>query len=79
MVQQVYKKLLEVMQKRGGSYAGMDIPEFYEMVEALFTPEEAEINNVLPRKPSTAGAIAAEMDREEAQIAGLTVVVDRDD
>ena len=37
MSKEVYKKLLEVMKNRGGSYSGMDIPEFYEMAEALFT------------------------------------------
>ena len=44
MSKEVYKELLEVMKKRGGGYSGMDIPEFYDLVEELFTPEEAEIN-----------------------------------
>jgi hypothetical protein len=26
------------MKKRGGHWSGMDIAEFYEMVEELFTP-----------------------------------------
>ena len=39
--QEVYKQLLEVMKKRRGGYSGMDIPEFYALVEELFTPEEA--------------------------------------
>ena len=43
MSQEVYRELLEVMKKRGGNYAGMDIPEFFSMVEVLFTPEEAEL------------------------------------
>ena len=42
------------MKKRGGRWSGMDIPEFYEMVEELFTPEEAEVNNTLPTEPVTA-------------------------
>jgi len=41
--------MLDVMTKRGGSYAGMDIPEFYALVQELFTPDEAELNNALPR------------------------------
>ena len=69
MAQKVYQQMLEVMQNRRGPYAGMDIPEFYEMVAALFTPEEAEVNNALPRKPAAAGDIADLMDREEEQIA----------
>jgi len=58
MAKEVYHKLLEVMQKRGGGFAGMDIPEFYEMAEALFTPEEAGINNAMPRGPFTAQSLA---------------------
>jgi hypothetical protein len=51
MKSQAYKQMLEVMLKRGGAYAGMDIPEFYALVEELFSPEEAEVNNALPRSP----------------------------
>ncbi len=59
MNQEVYKQMLEVMKQRRGPYVGMDIPEFYTLVEVLFTPEEAAVNNVMSRKPSTAGEIAA--------------------
>ena len=65
---EVYKKLLEVMKKRGGSYAGMDIPEFYEMVEELFTPEEAEINNALSSEFVMVSEIAKIMGKNEAEI-----------
>ena len=65
---EVYQKLLEVMKKRGGAYSGMDIPEFYAMVEELFTPEEAEVNNAMPRGPFTAKDLAREMGREEAEL-----------
>ncbi|MCJ7687294.1 MAG: 4Fe-4S binding protein [Desulfobacteraceae bacterium] len=68
MSKEVYKDLLEIMKKRGGGYSGMDIPEFYELVEELFTPEEAEINNAMPRKPFTAKVMAEEMGRDEAEI-----------
>ena len=68
MAQEVYKQLMEVMKNRRGPYAGMDIPEFYEMVEALFTTDEAEVNNALPKKPSTADDIAKEMGREKGEI-----------
>ncbi len=68
MAQEVYKQLMEVMKSRRGPYAGMDIPEFYEMVETLFSPDQARVNNALPKKPSTANDIAKEMDREEAEI-----------
>jgi len=68
MSKEVYKQLLEVMKKRGGGYAGMDIPEFYAMVEEMFTPEEAEVNNAMPRRPFTAKDMAEQMGRDEAEI-----------
>ena len=64
----VYKELLTVMQKRGGRYAGKDIPEFYEMVEEMFTPEEAEVNNAMPRGPFTSKDLAKEMVREAGEV-----------
>lgn len=71
MTTQAYKQMLEVMIKRGGPYAGMDISEFYQMVEELFSPVEAEINNALSRKPATAADIARETGRNEAEVAAL--------
>jgi hypothetical protein len=71
MSKNVYQELLEVMKKRGGRWSGMDIPEFYEMVEELFTPEEAEVNNALPNEPVTASDIAAKMGRNEKEIENI--------
>jgi len=71
MVQQFYKELYEVMKSRRGPYTGIDIPEFYDMVEELFTPLEAEVNNAMPRKPVTAAELAAEMDRDESEIKAI--------
>ncbi|MBW1983553.1 MAG: 4Fe-4S binding protein [Deltaproteobacteria bacterium] len=68
MSQEIYKQLLEVMKKRGGGYAGLDIPEFYEMAEEMFTPQEAEVNNAMPRGPFAAKTIAEEMGRDEKEI-----------
>jgi Pyruvate/2-oxoacid:ferredoxin oxidoreductase delta subunit len=62
----VYRDLLKVMQTRRGPYAGMDIPEFYELVEFLFTPEQAAINNALPPKPAAVGEMARTLGRDEA-------------
>ena len=71
MVQQVYKKLYQVMKSRRGPYTGIEIPEFYELVVELFTPEEAEVNNVLTREPSNAADIAREMKRDEEEIKAI--------
>ena len=71
MVQQVYKKLFEVMKNRRGPYTGIEIPEFYELVEELFTPEEAEVNNQMTKEPSTAADIAREMSRDEEEVKAI--------
>lgn len=68
MTEQVYKDLLEVMKSRRGGFAGMDIPEFFELVEELFTPQEAEVNNALTRKPATAADIAKALGRDEGEL-----------
>jgi len=71
MSDEVYKELLEVMQKRGGGYAGLDIPEFFALVEELFTPEEAAANNAMPRGPFQAKDLADSMGRDEKEVAAL--------
>jgi electron transport complex protein RnfB len=68
MSQGVYRELLEVMKKRGGNYAGMDIPEFFALVEVLFTPEEAEVNNAMPRGPFTAAGLAEGLGRDAGEV-----------
>jgi len=68
MSKEVYKQLLEVMKSRGGGYSGADIPEFFKMVEVMFTPEEAEVNNGMPAGPFTAPDLAKEMGRDEGEI-----------
>jgi len=69
--QQVYRDLLEVMQGRRGPYAGLDIPEFFELVEVLFSPEQAEVNNLLSHKPTTVQALAGATGRDEAGLAAI--------
>lgn len=71
MSKQVYKELLEVMKNRGGEYVGADIPEFFAMVEEMFTPQEAEVNNAMPKGPFTAKDMAMKMGRDEGEIKEL--------
>jgi Pyruvate/2-oxoacid:ferredoxin oxidoreductase delta subunit len=71
MTTQGYRDMLDVMVKRGGPYSGTDIPEFYSLVEELFTPEEAEVNNALTRKPATAADIAKQTGKDEAEVRAL--------
>ena len=70
MDEQVYKDMIEVMNKRSIAYGGMDIPEFYQVVRALFSPEEAEINNAMPQNTFSAADLAEIMGRDEAELAG---------
>ena len=71
MESQVYKDMLDVMTKRGGPYTGLDIPEFYALVQELFNPEEAELNNALPRNPVTSAEIAKEKGKNEEAVTAL--------
>lgn len=75
MSREVYQQLLAVMQNRRGPYAGLDIPEFYALVEELFTPEEAEVNNVMGRQPETAKQIADKLDRDENEIRAILEIM----
>ena len=68
MGKEVYRKLLDVMIKRGGPYSGADIPEFFEMAEVLFTPEEANVNNAMPKSLFTTGDLAKLLNEDEKNI-----------
>jgi Pyruvate/2-oxoacid:ferredoxin oxidoreductase delta subunit len=71
MSEQAYKDMVAVMSARGMAFGGMDIPEFYRVVEELFTPEEAEINNAMPQGTFRASDLAGQMGRDEAQMADM--------
>ena len=64
MAEQVYHELCRILTKRGGKYPGMDIPQFYALVEELFTPEEAAVYNAIPKGFHPAEAIAGEIGKE---------------
>ena len=69
--QQVYRDLLEVMKSRRGPYAGLDIPEFFDLVQGLFTPEQAEVNNLLSHKPATVDQLAESWGRETETLSSI--------
>jgi len=71
MTQDVYRQMCEKLAKRGGRYLGMDIPEFYALVQALFTPEEAAVYNAIPRGFNPASNIAAEAGKSEEEISSI--------
>ena len=68
MTQEVYRQMVDVFKQRKGPYTGLDIPEFYSLMELLFTPGEAEVNNVMTRKPATVEEISGEMGKSPAEI-----------
>lgn len=53
----VFRELLRVMLARRGPCARLDIPEAFDLIEALFTPEEAAINTVLGKQPEPVDSI----------------------
>ena len=65
MEDQIYRKLMQKFAQRGGRYPGTDIPEFFEMARALFSPEEASVAAVMPKGFSTAEQLAQASDRNE--------------
>ncbi len=71
MSELIYHELCETLAKRRGRYPGVDIPEFYTLMEELFTPEEAAIYVAIPRGFHPAGAIAEQMDKSEEEVAPL--------
>ena len=68
MSEQVYRHLCQTMAKRGGRYPGVDIPEFYALVRELFTPEEAAVNNAMPRGLFTAAPVAETLGWDDAAV-----------
>ncbi len=68
MAGQVYHELCKLLAKRGGRYPGKDIPQFYDLVEELFFPEEAAVYNAIPKGSHTAEAIARELGKAVDEI-----------
>jgi len=59
------------MKNRGGLYSGLDIPEFYALVEMLFTPEEAQVNNAMPSGHFMPSQIAGKLGKSEGEVAHI--------
>ena len=68
MIDEIYRRLCDTMAKRGGRYPGADIPEFYDLVRELYTPEEAEVSVAMPRGFNPANVIAAEVGKSEDDV-----------
>jgi len=68
MSERVYRELCETLAKRRGRYPGKDIPEFYALVEELFTKEEAEAYNAIPKGHHPAEEIAKALGKEVKEV-----------
>lgn len=73
MAENVYKKMCRILEKRGGQYPGKDIPEFYLLVEELFTPEEALVYTAIPKGFHTAKTISEKMG---ADVEGVSLLLE---
>ncbi len=71
MVEEIYRQLGETMSKRGLQGRSAEIPEYYEMLKTLFTPEEAEVQTAMPPDKFTAEAIAAKMGKSKESITAI--------
>ncbi len=59
MTQPVYERLAEALKMRGGAAPAIRCREFYALLEELFTPEEAELDAMMPLKYTSAAELAA--------------------
>jgi Pyruvate/2-oxoacid:ferredoxin oxidoreductase delta subunit len=67
MHEQLYQRLSEAMAKRGGrGGSAVSVPEYDRMLRVLFTPEEAEVNIVIPPGYFTPDVIAAQTGKSVA-------------
>lgn len=71
MSEEVYRQLRETMARRDNLGWNMDIPEFYEMVKVLFTPEEAEVSIAMPLGSFPPSAIADETGKSEDEVTAI--------
>jgi len=67
----IIQNLRETLAQRGGRYPGMDIPEFYALMDELFTVEEAEVYCAIPRGFNPQSVIAKSIDKPEAEVAAI--------
>jgi len=59
-----YENLRVAIQMRGGSMPAIKSPEFFALVDYLFTPEEADLAITLPIMPASADEISSKAGRD---------------
>ena len=68
MPEKIYRSLIEALAMRGGAAPALECPELYDLLEELFTPEEAELACQMPVEPVSAEALSSLTDREMKQV-----------
>jgi Pyruvate/2-oxoacid:ferredoxin oxidoreductase delta subunit len=71
MSEEAYRQVGEAMVRRGAQQRSLDLPEYYEMLEVLFTPEEAEVQSAMPDGSFTPDVIARETGRSEEEVTAI--------
>jgi predicted transcriptional regulator len=64
MTDHKYENLRAAIQMRGGSMPALKCPEFFALVDYLFSPEEAELAAALPIMPASAAEIAEKVGKD---------------
>jgi len=68
MTDQLYKQVMHRFAEKGGRYPAMDIPEFYPMARALFTPEQAAVVGAAPKGLFTAEEVAQALEEPAEEV-----------
>lgn len=71
MTQAVYERLADKLKSVGGSLLAMKCKEFFELVEELFTPEEAQLATKMPLSPFPAETFAQDIGGEPNKVERL--------
>ena len=71
MPEPVHDKLIEALNMRGGGLPAIKCPEFYAILDELFTPEEGAIASQMPMNPVSAADLAAELGRDPGEVERL--------
>ena len=71
MQEPVYDKLIEALNMRGGGLPAIKCPEFYAILDELFTPEEGALASQMPMNLVSAADLAAEIGRDPGEVERL--------
>ncbi|MBL7208750.1 MAG: 4Fe-4S binding protein [Dehalococcoidia bacterium] len=71
MPEAVYEKLADKLSSIGGAMPALKCREFFDLIEELFTPEEAELAAKLPPTPVPAATFAKDIGADARRVEGL--------